>query len=192
MDIVKHAEEFAHVYKHGVLSPANDYQLVMGLDKFSRTAGILPKYVYRSMFDFVGDAEVNWMRDYRSHIRNGIHGCCLVGQSEPLKQVSAMVGCAIRNYIDAKVMTLQEVLDARKVGDPIGFELVAVPNFFVSKAEGGDVPSWQSSQLLSWLYERYASGHMTILYVSNLNGLATGYGSAFKTFILDNYVVIGG
>ena len=190
MDLEQHYEEYKHIYKFGVLSPTSDYQLVMGIEHFSQTAGIPPHYVYRSIVDFAENGVTDWMRDYFSHKDNGIFGCCLVGDQDVLMKMSAMIGCAIRNYIDARLMTLQEVIDFRKNGSRIGFELVAVPNFFVSKSEGGDVPKWQSSQLLSWLYERYAEGVMTILYVSSMPTLKNSYGTAFERFITDNYKVM--
>lgn len=187
-----HMDIYKHIYDYGVLSPGNDKALVMNIEKYAKDAGIPAHYIYRSMFDFTENGVADWMRYYKGNLRRGIYGACLVSDDDALKKFSAVIGCAIRNYINARLMTIQEVIDSRKEGLKLSYELIAVPNFYVSKEEGGNIPTWDSALLLSWLYERYAASQQTVIYVSNMQNLGSAYGTAFQKFITNHYETIGG
>jgi hypothetical protein len=96
----------------------------------------------------------------------------------------AMAAALIRNFIDARIYPLQTVLeDASDISEPT---VVLIPNFqntFVGKP----LASHQLQRLYSILLDRAVQDKATLVYIENLEQMATQYGTAITEFIDKNY-----
>lgn len=64
--------------------------------------------------------------------------------------------------------------------------VLLIPDFY----DGGSVPEWKKTGLLSLLYKREQQGKRTILYVANTKGLRKEYGQPFMDHIEQKFVPI--
>ena len=97
-----------------------------------------------------------------------------------------VAGACLRNFVEAKVMTIQELLSDLKAGDPPDVTVLLVPNFFIEKSEGGKIADWHIAELLGVLYARVAKGQQTFLYVSNFDSLRKTYGEPIALHLQNN------
>ena len=99
-----------------------------------------------------------------------------------------MAAACLRNYISAKVMTVQEVISALKVDEIPSATVLFIPNFHFGQSNAGKVPQWQISLLLGILYQRQKEGLQTVTYVSDMDAMAQEYGPSIATHIADNFL----
>ena len=66
-------------------------------------------------------------------------------------------------------------------------ECLFIPNFFMSKAQGGGLQTWQIAALYDLLLQRAQLGLQTVLYVASNKLLANEYGQNFLSLILGHY-----
>lgn len=192
LDMDAHIKKFEKWYESGILKPDHHARLVSDIERVAQTAKILPRFIANNMSECgCTEAEIDWLRDMKYHRENGHTGMVYLGGcGNVADRMMAVAGACLRNYIDARMFTIQEVVDGLKDHSLPDSRVMLVPNFFLMKTEGGDLPSWQTSSLLGWLYSRYSSGKYTVLYVYSLNELASGYGVSFKDHIKQHYIPI--
>jgi len=174
-----------NAFDSNVLDEKFHSRLVRDLDKIAGEANIPVSMVMRSMRDYCTEEEVEWVKHIRNREGEQV-GLAYVGVSidGPIEsRMMAMAGTCLRNHIDARLYTVQEVL--KRLGnntmpDP---SVLLIPNFFISKEQGGHISSWNISSLLGLLINRLAAGKATVLYVDNLKQLESDYGKAFVQHI---------
>jgi len=181
----------ASAYAPGVLKPMEHFQLVEDLHRFCLEAGVAEDYVTHSMLDYCnGFAEIDWMRNYPSHIEEGCYGAVFVDSPKILTRMSAMVGCCLRNYIQARLTTVQTLISELKDGNLPIEDLLAITNFCLPKTKGGGIPTWQLPLLIGMLYERFAHKRYTVLYVSSMNDVKAQYGTVISQHIEDYFEIM--
>ena len=189
--LVEHVKAHLQIYKHKVLRPEVHHRLVQDLPRIALTANIPPTYIYTSMVGTCGPQEVDWVRTLKNHHEHNIAGMAFVGMIPNVEdRMMHIAGACIRNYLDARVMTVQEVIEKQKAGAMPEPRVLLIPNFFLKKDSGGDIPSWQVSSLLGLLYSRFAKQLHTVLYVQNLHSLAEAYGVSFSGHIQSHYTLV--
>lgn len=164
--------------------------LIDDLPALARAANIPVQTVWTSMVGVCTHAEIEYVRGLRRKSLDGVSGLVYLGASPSLpmtNRMMAMAGACLRNYIDARVMTLDDLLQGLKLGSLGTPTVLLVPNFFVGVKDGGKVAEWQISGLLSMLYSRQAEGLQTVLYVKSLTELSSAYGAAFKQHLDANF-----
>ena len=188
-----HLERHIDAYAPGVLNPAQHFQLVEELPKFCALAGVSQKHVTHSMLDcpMVG-SEVDWMRRFNQHLGNGVYGAVFIGGDRVLDRMSAMVGCALRNYIHAKLVTVQSLVEQLKEGYTPKEDLLVISNFCLPKSQGGNTPSWQITMVVGMLMERFVSDKHTVVYTTSMADVKAQYGYAVATHIEDYFERIMG
>jgi len=171
-------------------------QLLADIEGFTRTAGIPERFVWTSIRDYCEEDEITYIHDLlRSLVeRDGeCLGMVYIGNVEGASandRMMAIAGICLRNYINAKVMTVQDVLQAMKDGTmPGNVSVLLIPNFFMDASDGGHIAKWQISELIGMLYKRQQEGKHTVLYVSDLDSLESEYGLPFRQH-LRNFVAI--
>lgn len=168
--------------------------LILDLENVARGANIPLPMTWARVADYCSDGEIAYLRTIRRQAaRKGRYGLVLTGQEpgvSPFNRFTAVAGACLRNYLNARVVTLQELLDAIKVGSVPEPSVLLTPNFFVGQSRGGRIAEWQTQGLLSLLYRRQSQGLQTFLYVSDLDELAAAYGPAFARHLRDNYCVV--
>jgi hypothetical protein len=185
----KHRADYAEAYAPGILSPENHARLVVDLDRVAKGAHVPKQYIYRHrMAEFCGPDELNWVKTFR---RNESAGICYVGNVLHVEQrMLVIAGALLRNFVDARVHTVQEVSDAVRAGTELEGRVILVPNFHLSKGNGGDIPSWQVSGLLGFLYRRFANETKTVIYVASMKMLQAEYGRSFQEHIEDHFMIV--
>jgi hypothetical protein len=178
-------------FENQVLEKDLHAALLKAAGKVAQDAAIPEYMLYRSMTEFCSQEEVAYIRGLRQHSLRGICGLVIVGKkaSVPVSdRMMAMAAACLRNYISARLMTLQEVLDGLKGGDLPSPKVALIPNFFVGKADGGVVADWEIAPLMGWLYRRQADSQQTVLYVQSLEALEQAYGSSMARLLKKHYV----
>jgi hypothetical protein len=187
--MVNHLTANAKYYAHKILIPEHHQRLVQNLASVAQTAHIPPQYIYRySMADHCTQAELDWVRTLHSHEDEDCAGLIYEGKQPKLDQrMMTMAGAFIRNYIDARVYPVQDIVQMLKRGKKPEGTIILVPNFFLTKENGGHVATWEVSALLGWLYDRYGSSQQTVLYVQSLTAVEQEYGTSFKDHIDEHF-----
>lgn len=170
----------------GVLDREVHARLIVDLDQIARGAHVPKNLIHTPLATYCSEAEVDYVRRWPTHAGAGIAGLAIVGRKAetpvPMRMM-AMAGACLRNFIDAKVMTVQEVLACLKKGAMPTPTALFIPNFYVGKEQGGNLGSWQVAELLGLLMERQASQQQTIVYVEDLTDMAVHYGEMFKAHV---------
>jgi hypothetical protein len=181
----------------GVIDEVQHIQLLSDIAGYTRTAGIPEHYVWTSAKEYCGDDELAYIDTIKKslHDRDGVNiGMVYEGDVEGAainERMMSIAGVCLRNYINAKVMTVQAVLDALKAQTmPANVSVLMIPNFFSSRADGGRIAEWEVANLLGLLYQRQQDGKHTILHVSNMKELGKEYGPSFKKHLQGKFVTI--
>ena len=185
--------DLQEAYDAGVLVPEVHSRLVANIDQFAQQAGITEdKIMYRMSRWGCTTAEIDYVRSIRRRASMGMYGLIYHGpETIPLTQrMSAVAGACLRNFVEAKVMVLHELLDCLKEGDNPDISVLLVPNFFIPRSDGGKIGDWQISELLGFLYSRMVKGQQTFLYVSSFDGLKKAYGEPMANHLKEHFATI--
>jgi hypothetical protein len=182
-------------YATGVLDKEVHDRLVADLGTYTRDAGIQPQWVWTKLSKTCGPTEMDYVRKFRFHQDAGaVHGLCYVRESgsdaDVEEHMSAIAGAFLRNFIRARVMTVHRVLEHLDNNDPIEATVLLVPNFFLSKKEGGDLSKWHVTTLYDMLSERALAGKQTVIYASSIPELKAEYGTAFGRMVDARYLKV--
>lgn len=187
----------AEAIENGLIDEIAHSQLLADIDGYTRTAGIQPHYVWTSIHSYCGDDEIAYVetiKDSLTHQESDAIGMVYLGDIDGASindRMMSIAGVCLRNYINAKVMTVQDVLSAMKSESmPGNVSVLLIPNFFISRHNGGHIADWEVSNLLGMLYKRQQEGKHTIIYVSDMKELEAEYGESFKKHIHGKFVPI--
>jgi hypothetical protein len=104
----------------------------------------------------------------------------------------AMAAALLRNYIDARVITVQTLLEAsehhHEIPDPT---VLLIPNLFVRQG-GKGIPSWKMSLIYDLLLSRFTAGRVTVAYVEDMNLMAADYGALMAQHLKAGYLISEG
>ena len=166
-------------YATGVLKPEIHSRLVANLSAYVQRANIQVPYVLDKMSKFGCNAdEIAYVRTISRAADEGRFGLVYHGkETQPvMPRMMAVAGACLRNFRDAKVMTVQALLADLKTGEIPEARVLLVPNFFIERVEGGRLAEWLIADLLGMLYGRLSRGQQTFLYISNFDALRKTYG----------------
>lgn len=177
-------------YATGVLTPEKHGPLVQDLDKLCERAGIggvNKKFVWSPVGDALSKSEVEYLRQFHFHTTADAPKYGLVYSSTKNMLYSAsiqermmvMVGCLMRNFVDARIMQLDTVLQYVLKEGLIEAKCLFVPNFFIAAEADGMLP-YKKQAIHDMLLYRIANGLQTVLYVDKKEKLAAFYGEGVK------------
>lgn len=174
-----------YAFDQGILDADFHERLLSDLDQVTEVAGIPKEMVWSRMVEYCVPDEIAWVKNMRT---SKDHGLAYVGAQEKAisQKMFAVVGACLRNYIDARIMSVQEVLSRLKNDVMPQPTVLLIPNFSMIKGNGGDIPQWQVSSLLGLLYTRLARGLKTVVYIESMEELDKFYGASFRKH-LDSY-----
>jgi len=191
LDLSEVPKSLRPYFESEVLDPDKHTRLAGEIKTIACAAGIPDVMIYTSARDFCKDSDIEWAKNY-NHLdmsENGglvyTKGCTDVGV-----RMFALAGAFIRNFISPVVMTVQEVISVYKANNEVSDSVLLIPNFYLSKSSGGDIPTWQSSMLLGMLLARYAEGKKTILYIENMKAMEADYGTMFSDHVKTHFKII--
>ena len=181
-------------YASGALQEEHHARLVANLDGFAKDAGIPPRWIAKKLADTCGPKEIDYVRKFNIHRAEGVvQGLCYVRSTpdaDPSSRMAAIAGALVRNFIRARVMTLGAVLDLLAAREPVVATALLIPNFYLSKDEGGGIAKWQTQALHDLLIEREQTSLQTIIYATNLADLAKDYGTAFSRLVDNHFLKV--
>lgn len=179
-------------YATGVLKKEHHGRLVADLANIAMDAAIRPHWIYTSLLEVGSEAEVSWVKSFRANVNAGVSGLCIVGKNVPKVEdrMSAIAGALVRNFIRAKVVTVASLIEQHEEGATPDPTCLLIPNFFIGKTMGGDLPTWRIAKLHDILVERHMSGRQTVLYVTDMKNLAAEYGTPMAGLIESHYKIV--
>lgn len=176
----------------------SDYheRLIADIQGVVKQAGIPEPYVWTPMSQYCGETEVDFVINLSTHVDSikPVFGLVYIGKIEgsPVNdRMMSIAGACLRNYINAKVMVVGDVISALREGQMPSPTVLLIPNFFMGKDGSGKVAEWETPLLLDMLYKRQQEGKQTVLYVSDLEALEAEYGHAFTDHIDGKFVPVG-
>lgn len=190
-ELVKQTQSMAKFYEPGLLKPDSHWRIVDDLVGIARTANIPPQYIYKhSMVGTCSEAEIEWVRQLKRLPDMDIAGLAIHGTQKGLlyERMLAMAGALVRNFVDARVVTLQTLLEDIKAGAQTEGTVVIVPNFHTSPEKGGGLHPRFIGQLLDWLYQRYGEQKQTVIYIESLPLLREHYGDDIAQLVTSHYM----
>jgi hypothetical protein len=178
--------ELMRAYTQGILDAGIHDRLVRNLPHYARRAGIPEIMILQKLSDFgCSPEEIDYARKIKQQASKGIYGLIYLGaETTPvMTRMCAVAGACVRNFIDAKVMILQELVAELLEGDTPEHSVLLIPNFYV---EGGKLKEWQLAQLLGLLYSRMAKSLQTFLYIHNWVDMKKAYGNSMALHLEKN------
>lgn len=181
------------VFEIGILNKEYHDRLIADLERIAERAGIPPHFVWSKLSAYCTEEDVQWVRAMRKGTQ---HGLAYVGGkgkkfNVPVEdKMMAITGACLRNYIDARMMAVQEVIAALKEDAMPRPTVLLIPNFCLDRGDGGNIAQWEISSLLGLLYTRLAQNLKTVIYLGSMQALEANYGEAFKTHIQAHYHLI--
>jgi hypothetical protein len=179
----------------GLLDYEYHAPLVRDLARTVARAGLGPNYqhmVWTPLSEIATDVEVTFVSKYDRIRENGLAGLCYHGNltipPDVVTRMMALTGCFLRNYVDARVATVQEVLAGIKDGSEFDPTVLLIPNFHLPQGGAGNVASWNVSELFGMLLRRHRDGRLTVLYAQSLDRMAVEYGAEVTEFVKQKYV----
>lgn len=186
------AEALQAAYAIGILNAEYHDRLLIDVDTYAEQANIPVDYVWSKLSEHCTEAEMSWIRSLRKMSSHGL----IYTQTPPLvkgkavsvpERMMAIAGACLRNYISARVMSVQEVLRGLKAGRLPSQTVILIPDFFIAAQDGGHMAKWEVSGLLGLLYSRLAGNQRTVLYIQDLDAFGKQYGSAFVNHVNAHY-----
>lgn len=163
-------------------------RLMTDLTAICRQANVPEHMIHRGMTQYCGPQEIEWVKHYAQHKKDSA-GVCFVGQfKRSIDTVMMAMCCAfLRNYVDARIVTLSQLMQGANDGGVPEPSIMFIPNFFVDIGGGKQLAGHQAAVVYDILLERLVNGQMTILYISSMEALTTQYGGQFRSFLSDHW-----
>jgi hypothetical protein len=164
-------------------------KLIADLDKFAEEAGVMPKWIEQPLAGGPAECDLQWLKRYKFHTGEGKSGYLITGNHlDVTDRFAAIAGALVRNWINARVMPLNSVLELLEDGDEPVASCLLIPNFFMGVSLEGQAAPWKIVRMLDLLISRRLEGKQTVLYVQHEGQMAAKYGVAFKEHFEKHFI----
>ena len=181
-----HMQVYGECYATGILNYQKHWRMVSNIEMYAEQSGIPEYFIYHTSEGILLPKDVEYLEKFSSHFINGISGAVIESNHNFMDRMYSMVGVLIRNFIDARFITLQDLIKEIKSGNSPKSKLICIPNFALDKSEGGNVATWEMSNVLSWMLNSHSQGRQVVIYVETLDYINQQYGGVLRTHI-DNH-----
>lgn len=180
-------------YATGVLTEEVHNRLVANIENIAAGAMIQPKWIWTPLAQTVTPPIINWVKRYAHYHAEGVSGLVITGPKYDVAAttISAITGALLRNFIDAQVITTQQLYDRLKHGNAPDPTCLLIPNFYAGKAHGVKLAHWEIASLQDLILDRHMRGRMTVIYVTDVNSMGEEYGTAVRQLVDAHYISIG-
>lgn len=183
----EHMEMYGHYYEPGVLSVEAHWQLVPQIKMLAEQAGIPEYYIYHTAQKILIAEEIDYVANWRSLPAKAFAGAVFLKSDENyIEKMHCIVGLMLRNYMDARYITLQDLVERLKLHEPITSRLFCIPNF--AMAEGSEIARWERSDVISFLLNCHANGVQVIVGADNKLQIEKQYGSVIATHVSNHFL----
>jgi hypothetical protein len=187
-DELAHMKSFAPYYEPDVLKYEKHWRMVQNISFYAEQAGIPEYFIYNSSLDILSDAEIEYLTGFKGLPSQGVSGAVYEGSEGFIDKMYSMVGLLTRRFIDAKFITLQDLVSAITKGNPPKSKLICIPNFVLNKDQGGNVAPWEMAKVLGWILDTHSHGKQVIIYVDDLGLIKQQYGTVLWNHV-DNHFI---
>ena len=164
-----------------VLDPVRHARLLQDIDHLAHTAGVAVPFIKYSMIPLCDSIEIDFVTNFRLY-KATTHGLLLIGKDDDAERCFAMCGAFVRNFIDARVMTLTQVLDKAEDNAMPDPTVLIIPNFY-NTSFGKTLPAWKLSALYDVLLRRGAESRATILAMDSFTSMKLAYGANIASYL---------
>lgn len=176
-------------FESKVLDPDVHLRLVQDIDHWAAVAQIPPHMIWTPLHVNCTENEIKWVTQIEHHREKGRGGLIYEGAWDKIGQrMQAIAGACVRNFIDARVMTAQQVLEAIGRDETPEASVLLVPNFYV-KAKKPHLSAWEAGRLYSLLLERHAQSKLTVAYVQSMQDLTNEFGEKVAQHLGEHYTI---
>jgi hypothetical protein len=165
----------------GLLDAKEHSRIIADFERVCTIAGIQGHFLYESMTTYCGPLEVEWVKKFWTFKKEGVPGLVLLGIKRPDTRCQSIAAALVRNFVDARVIPLNTLLDYTNGSVPSPTVLL-IPNLFMT-AMGKNVPAWRVQVMYDLLLERSIRNKPTVVYIENMEGLVRLYGEPFRDFL---------
>ena len=176
----------------GVLDEQRHKRLVLQKEKYAADAGIAPHFIWTPLAETCPTAEEQaWVKRYKLHRSEGFSGLLYLGdQFDPTIEVrmSGIAGALVRNFIRARMMSMETVYQHMKGGEAPQATCLLLPTFTVAKADDR-----RQSMVSDMLIQRWGDPQsQTVLCAPNIEVLGEIYGGFVRDHVAATYNTIKG
>lgn len=174
----------------GIMDPVAHARLIADLPHICDVAGVRPSFMEESMVGYCSPAEVEWVRQFPQKFKMGKLdlGLVLEGVSKSSTRCQAIAAALIRNFIDARVIPLNRLLEMHNEGQVPMPTVLLIPNLYVS-AVGTGIPAWRIQVAYDLLLQRSVKNKSSVVCIEEMGSLGMAYGAHFVDFLSDLKVV---
>lgn len=185
-------------YGTGVLTREKHERLVMDLERLCSRAGIggdNNRYVWTPVKGELEAEEISYLQDLKKLVKAEEPKFGFLYKGSGKKQAASiqermmlMTGCLLRNYVDARLMHVDTIMQYLMNNSTLDAEVLLIPNFFVAK-DAESMLDFKKSLLHNLLLARISDGLQTVVYVDRPSSLGALYGDSVKGLLnARNYV----
>ena len=173
-----------------ILNEEYHARLIQDIETVAATARVHIPMLHRAMATYCPEEQVDWVKAYPVYMHDNSGGLCITGKPKDVHNQMAAIACAfLRNYVDARVIPIHELL--KPDVDPENPSVLLIPDFYVNSVSGNAAfTNWQLRELYGLLLNRYVQRRATILYVQNMTGLRKEYGEATHDLIESQWQIV--
>jgi hypothetical protein len=172
----------------GVLDEDFHAPIIRRLDFFSEQTRVPVTHICSSATNHLSPDELKKIQKFPEWTSDGVGGLMVYGKTQRsiTELFCAIGGWFIRNKLDARVYTIQELAnDARLDGPGLpDCRILLLPDFFVLNRNVND---WIRQTLDTVIYSRYAEGKFTIIYSEHIETMKGNYGGPLTMHFMKTY-----
>lgn len=195
----------------GVLTPGYHERLFLDLKNFAHRAGLggAPKYVVQSAKPHLDQEEITRAAKLKEYLADGTYGS-LYGPKVPNvpSRFMALTGAFLRNYVNARYMTMAQVLEDFRQDNYVQATILLIPDFHIPMAgevgppkKNGEFvkssgyeknmtkPQFITEAVAGLLLQRISNGQYTYLYSEDPSRLEKDYGPYITKLISENFEI---
>lgn len=168
----------------GLLDAKEHSRIIADFERVCTTAGIQGHFLYESMTKHCGPVEVDWVKKFWKYRAEGVPGLALIGVSRPDTRCQSMAAALVRNFVDARVIPLNSLIESTSNGNhPPSPTVLLIPNLYMAAMGGKNLTAWRVQAMYDLLLERSTKSKPTVTYIEDLKGLVSVYGEPFRDFL---------
>jgi hypothetical protein len=177
----------AVAFQQKVLDLNRHGPIVLDIDHYARRAGIAPRHIWTPALPKLGPNEIKYLKQWRSLPAKGVVGAYYVAEKDIVSHMAVMVGALVRAFVDARMMTVRDIVEMVDDGEEPDATVLFIPNFYMAP-EYGRYESRKIAALMDLLYSRAARTIPTVIHLSDRKSATEAFGEAFLGLLTSRYI----
>lgn len=171
------------------LKPKIHDSLADQIQFISEQARIPEKYIkHVGAKEYCTESEMLWLRNAKLHIKEGNGGMIIHGpQVNSISKKMLAIGATLtRNFIDARVYSISELLELieSRTDAPPECTVLIIPDLCIADYE---IPKRQIHKLAGYLLKRFVEEKVMVAYVDSMKIVEEKYGASFADNLRNHY-----